>query len=55
MERVSSTLHGHSGTFILQHSGTVEDGCRKYYAMYRLIDYWRCRDVDLFGCNSSAL
>lgn len=26
VERVSGTLHGHSGTFILQHSGTMARG-----------------------------
>src|SRR2546421_13066124 len=26
MERVSGTLHGHSGTFALQHSGTLTRG-----------------------------
>ena len=26
MERVSGTLHGRSGTFVLQHSGTMQNG-----------------------------
>jgi hypothetical protein len=29
MERVSGTLHGHSGTFVLQHSGTMSRGAQQ--------------------------
>ena len=29
MERVTGTLHGHSGTFALQHSGTMTRGAQK--------------------------
>ncbi len=29
MERVTGTLHGHSGTFALQHSGTMTHGAQK--------------------------
>lgn len=28
MERVTGTLHGHSGTFVLQHSGTMARGAQ---------------------------
>ena len=27
MERVSGTLRGHRGTFVLQHNGTMNTGC----------------------------
>jgi hypothetical protein len=29
MERVNGTLHGHSGTFVLQHSGTMSRGAQQ--------------------------